>query len=162
MKRKYVGPAIGLLVAVCLICAIWGLQQNGTGGNEGRENTLSGLEAAWNAGAYGSEIDIQRTKDRYYILNHDSTFKRVAGDSRKPEEMTMREIRKLSIDGEPIPTFEEMLIACRGRMVLFTELKGNTADRKMADDAVSIVKQYQTDAINSIHAEGKSPAMDSK
>lgn len=113
------------------------------GGNEGRENTLSGLEAAWNAGAYGSEIDIQRTKDGYYILNHDANFKRVAGDSRKPEAMTMREIRKLSIDGEPIPTFEEMLISSKGRLVLFTELKGNTADQKMADDAVSIVRQYQ-------------------
>lgn len=113
------------------------------GGNEGRENTLSGLETAWAAGAYGSEIDIQRTKDGYYVLNHDGTFKRVAGDSRKPEEMTLREVKKLSIDGEPVPTYEEMLISSKGRMVLFTELKGNTADRKMADDAVKLVKQYQ-------------------
>lgn len=113
------------------------------GGNEGRENTLSGLETAWAAGAYGSEIDIQRTKDGFYVLNHDGTFKRVAGDSRKPEEMTLREVKKLSIDGEPVPTYEEMLISSKGRMVLFTELKGNTADRKMADDAVKLVKQYQ-------------------
>ncbi|MBR3125173.1 MAG: glycerophosphoryl diester phosphodiesterase membrane domain-containing protein [Mogibacterium sp.] len=112
------------------------------GGNEGRENTLSGLEAAWTAGAYGSEIDIQRTKDGYYVLNHDSTFKRVAGDSRKPGEMTLREVKKLSVDGEPVPTYEEMLISSRGRMVLFTELKGSTADKKMADDAVKLVKQY--------------------
>ena len=113
------------------------------GGNEGRENTLSGLEKAWTAGAYGSEIDIQRTSDGFYVLNHDGTFKRVAGDSRKPEEMTLREVKKLSIDGEPVPTYEEMLISSRGRMVLFTELKGNTADRKMADDAVKLIKQYQ-------------------
>ena len=112
------------------------------GGNEGRENTLSGLETAWNAGAYGSEIDIQRTKDGYYVLNHDGTFKRVAGDSRKPEEMTLKEVKKLSVDGEPVPTFEEMLIASKGRIVLFTELKGNTADRKMADDAVALIRQY--------------------
>ncbi|MBQ3290833.1 MAG: glycerophosphoryl diester phosphodiesterase membrane domain-containing protein [Mogibacterium sp.] len=112
------------------------------GGNEGGENTLSGLEAAWNAGAYGSEIDIQRTKDGYYVLNHDGTFSRVAGVNRKPEEMTLREVKKLSVDGDRVPTYEEMLIACKGRMVLFTELKGNTADRKMADDAVSLVKQY--------------------
>ena len=113
------------------------------GGSEGRENTLSGMETAWAAGAYGSEIDIQRTKDGYYVLNHDGTFKRVAGDSRKPEEMTLREVKKLSIDGEPVPTYEEMLISSRGRMVLFTELKGNTADKQMADDAVKLVKQYQ-------------------
>ena len=113
------------------------------GGNEGRENTLSGLEAAWTAGAYGSEIDIQRTKDGFYIINHDGTFKRVAGDSRKPEQMTLREVKKLKIDGEPVPTFEEMLISSKGRLVLFTELKGKTADKQMADDAVNLVKQYQ-------------------
>ncbi|MBR1986284.1 MAG: glycerophosphoryl diester phosphodiesterase membrane domain-containing protein [Mogibacterium sp.] len=113
------------------------------GGSEGRENTLSGLETAWTAGAYGSEIDIQRTKDGFYVLNHDGTFKRVAGDSRKPEEMTLREVKKLSIDGEPVPTFEEMLISSKGRIVLFTELKGDTADKQMADDAVKLVKQYK-------------------
>lgn len=112
------------------------------GGNEGRENTISGLETAWNLGAYGSEIDIQRTKEGYYVLNHDGTFKRVAGDDRRPEDMTLREVKKLSIDGESVPTYEEMLIASKGRMVLFTELKGNTADRQMADDAVSLIKQY--------------------
>ena len=57
--------------------------------------------------------------------------------------MTLREVKKLSIDGEPVPTFEEMLIASRGRIVLFTELKGNTADIQMADDAVSLIRQYQ-------------------
>ena len=113
------------------------------GGTEGGENTLSGLDAARAAGAYGSEIDIQRTKDGYYVLNHDSTFRRVAGDSRKPEEMTLREVKKLSVDGEPVPTFEEMLISSKGRMVLFTELKGHTADRKMADDAVELIRQYR-------------------
>ena len=113
------------------------------GGNEGRENTLSGLETAWKLGAYGSEIDIQRTKDGFYIINHDADFKRVAGDSRKPEEMFLREVKKLSVDGEPVPTFEEMLISAKGRMVLFTELKGNTADERMAEDAVKLVKQYQ-------------------
>ena len=113
------------------------------GGSEGKENTLSGLETARNAGAYGSEIDIQRTKDGYYILNHDGTFKRVAGVKRKPEEMTLQEVQNLSIDGEPVPTFEEMLRAGKGSMVLFIELKGNTADRKMADDVVRLVKQYQ-------------------
>ena len=111
------------------------------GGNEGPENTVAGLETAYKAGASGSEIDIQRTKDSYYIVNHDSDFKRVAGDSRKPEEMTLAEVKELDIGGEQVPTFEEMLAASRGKLVLFTELKGSTADRQMADDAVRIIKE---------------------
>ena len=112
------------------------------GGFEAPENTVAGIEKAWQDGVYGSEIDIQRTKDGYYVVNHDATFKRTAGDSGKPEEMTLAEVKKLSVDGEPVPTFEEMLEACKGKLVLYTELKGNTADQKMADDAVAIVKKY--------------------
>ena len=113
------------------------------GGNEGKENTLSGLETAWSKGAYGSEIDIQRTLDGAYVLNHDGTFERVAGDKRKPEELTLEEVKGLSVDGEPIPTFEEMLLASKSRMVLFTELKGNTADKLMADDVIRLIKHYK-------------------
>lgn len=113
------------------------------GGSEGAENTVSGLETAWRLGAYGSEIDIQRTKDGSYVVNHDGTFKRVAGDNRRPEEMTLKEIRKLSVDGEPVPTLDDMMSASKGKMVLFTELKGSTADRKMAADAVALIRKYQ-------------------
>ena len=56
--------------------------------------------------------------------------------------MTLSEIRKLSVDGEPVPTLEEMLEASKDKLVLFIELKGATADKKMADDAVALVKQY--------------------
>ena len=76
------------------------------------------------------------------MINHDGTFKRVAGDSRKPEEMTLREVKKLSVNGETVPTYEEMLLASRNHLVLFVELKGNTADRKMADEAVQMVRMY--------------------
>ena len=111
------------------------------GGTEAPENTLAGIERAWENGAYGSEIDIQRTIDGFYVLNHDGNFQRVAGEKRKPEEMTLEEIRMLSVDGEPVPTLEEALSASRGRGILFVELKGETADRQMADDAVRIVRE---------------------
>ncbi|MBQ1341792.1 MAG: glycerophosphoryl diester phosphodiesterase membrane domain-containing protein [Erysipelotrichaceae bacterium] len=112
------------------------------GGNEGAENTVSGLNTAYQLGATGSEIDIQRTKDGYYIVNHDGTFQRTAGVDKKPEEMTLEEIKKLSVDGEPIATLEEMLEASRGNLILFIELKGNTADKQMCDDAVRIIREY--------------------
>jgi glycerophosphoryl diester phosphodiesterase len=57
--------------------------------------------------------------------------------------MTLKEVKKLTIDGEPVATLPEMLITSKGRLVLFIELKGKTADKKMAEDTVKLVKQFQ-------------------
>ncbi|MBO5998538.1 MAG: glycerophosphoryl diester phosphodiesterase membrane domain-containing protein [Lachnospiraceae bacterium] len=119
-----------------------GVVAHRAGGHEAPENTAAGLEVSSKAGAFGAEIDIQRTADGYYIVNHDTTFKRVAGVNKEPSQMTLEEIKELRIDGEPVATFEEMLEGCRGRLILFTELKGKTADIRMAEDAVRIIKEY--------------------
>lgn len=111
------------------------------GGSEAPENTVKGIEVAYSLGAKGFEIDIQRTSDGYYVVNHDADFKRVAGVSKKPNEMTLSEVKKLRVDGEPVPTLEEMLDASRGKGILLVELKGETADNQMADDAVKIIKE---------------------
>ena len=115
------------------------------GGNEGTENTVSGLKRAVSLGAYGSEIDIQRTADGYYIVNHDTNFQRVAGSRRTPAQMTLEEIKRLRIQGssDPVATLEEMLEAARGQILLFVELKGASADRQMCDDAVKIIKEME-------------------
>ena len=111
------------------------------GGIEAPENTVAGIDKACELGAWGCEIDIQRTLDGYYVVNHDGTFLRVAGVDRKVEEMTLEEVKELSVDGEPVPTFEEMLDASEGRVVLLVELKGATADIQMADDAVRMIRE---------------------
>lgn len=89
----------------------------------------------------GAEIDIQRTFDGYYVVNHDTTFRRVAGVNKMPSEMTLEEVKQLRVDGEPVPTLEDMLEASRDKVTLFVELKGETADKQMADDAVRIIKE---------------------
>ena len=70
-----------------------------------------------------------------------ATFQRVAGDPRKSYEMTLEQVKQLRVDGEPVSTLEEMLEASRDKLILFVELKGETADRQMADDAVRIIKE---------------------
>jgi len=113
-------------------------------GTEGGENTISGIKKAIELGCYGAEIDVQRTKDGYYILNHDNTFKRVAGVNMAPSEMTLNEIKELNLNGsdrDKVPTIEEALDASGKNIVLFIELKGNTADRQMCDDMVNLIKE---------------------
>ena len=111
------------------------------GGVEAPENTVKGIEVAHEYGALGCEIDIQRTSDGYYVVNHDADFERVAGVAKAPEEMTLAQVKELKVDGEPVPTLEEMLDASRDKVILFVELKGATADNQMAEDAVRIIKE---------------------
>ena len=118
------------------------------GGTMASENSLEGLQAAIDHGCHGSEIDVQRTADNHYIINHDNTFKRLTGVDRKPQDMTMEEISQLRITDTtgsgaqlPVVTIEEMLDFIKDREILYIELKGATADRQMADDLVRIVRE---------------------
>lgn len=119
------------------------------GGDLAAENTIAGLEAALHQGADWSEIDVQRTKDGHYIVNHDSDFQRVAEVAKKSSEMTLAEIKQLEVKdlfdpGRPsqrVATIEEFLDAAKGRIGLFIELKGETADSRMADDLVRLIKE---------------------
>ncbi|MGT2965322.1 glycerophosphoryl diester phosphodiesterase membrane domain-containing protein [Streptococcus acidominimus] len=118
------------------------------GGNLGAENTLQGIAEATKQDVSWTEIDVQRTKDGFYILNHDADFKRVAGDPRTSSEMTLKESKGLKVNNEfdpsqpaqPVPTIEEVLDVARGKIGLFIELKGKTADKKMVDDMVALIK----------------------
>ena len=119
-----------------------------TGGTMAYENSVEGLELAIERGCYGSETDVQRTSDGRYIINHDGTFKRLTGVDRKPEEMTFDEVMQLRIKDTTgsgkeltVPTIEELLDASKGRIKLFIELKGATADRQMVDDLVRIIRE---------------------
>lgn len=118
------------------------------GGYLASENSNEGLEAAIAAGADASEIDVQRTKDNRYVINHDRTFKRLAGEPRAAQEMTFDEVMALRIPDTSgsgrevrVATMEQMLDTIKGRHKLFIELKGATADRQMADDLVQMIRE---------------------
>ena len=119
------------------------------GGDLAAENSILGMELAAAAGAKWSEIDVQRTKEGKYIINHDATFSRVAGVNKKSTDLSLEEIRRLSIqdlfdesrDSQPIPTLEEYLDAAKGKIGLFIELKGSSADEQMVDDVVKMVEE---------------------
>ena len=116
------------------------------GGNMAVENSLEGLEQAIAQGCYGSEIDIQRTKEGFYVVHHDNTFRRMAGITGTSEDLTLDDIRALTINdknGEEteIPVLDDTLDISKGKIILFIELKGKTADEKMADDVVRMVRE---------------------
>ncbi len=118
------------------------------GGTLAPENSVEGIYAAARYECYGSEIDVQRTSDGYYIINHDNDFRRLAGISKSSREMTFQEIRSLKLKDTTgrntfvqVAAIEEMLDAAKDRIKLFIELKGDTADRKMVDDLAAMIRE---------------------
>lgn len=118
------------------------------GGNLAAENSLLGIQKAAEAGAAWSEIDVQRTKDGKYIVHHDASFRRLSAVKKSAQEMTLAEIKTLRIkdlfdpsrESQPVATLEECLDAAKGKIGLFIELKGKTADKQMVDDIIKMLK----------------------
>ncbi len=119
------------------------------GGDLEVENSVEGVEAAIREGVSWSEIDVQRTKDGKYILNHDATFKRVSGVNKTPMEMNFDEIKKLKVKNgfnpdkptRNVASLEEILDTAKGRIGVFVELKEKSADYKMVDDVVKMIEE---------------------
>ncbi len=118
------------------------------GGDLEAENTVEGIEAAIKAGASWAEIDVQRTKDGKYVINHDKTFARTAGVDKTPMEMTFDDIKALevknafdeSLPSRKVASFEEILDVSKGRIGVFVELKEKSADHQMVDDVVKMIE----------------------
>lgn len=88
------------------------------------ENSLAAFEAAVETG-YAIENDIHLTLDGQVIVFHDDTFKRMCGVDKRPEEMTLEEIKKLRLKNtnQSIPTLKECLDLVDGRVPLMIEVK---------------------------------------
>ena len=114
------------------------------------ENSMEAVEQSITAGAGYVEMDIQRTRDSQYVVFHDENFSRFTHERRAVHEMTLAEIRELDLGEKSngrfsnvrVPTLEELLERTRGRIGIFLELKGRSADQQMADDAVAAVKRH--------------------
>ncbi len=164
-KNGRLAPKVVLIVSVLVLFAlistglgffynsIYGREEpvkivaHRAGGTMASENSIEGLYKAIEHGCYAAEIDVQRTKDGYYIINHDNDFARLTGVAKTPQEMTLAEIKELKIqdttgNGQEleVPTFEEMLDVTKGKIKLFVELKGG--DQQMVDDLVRIIREH--------------------
>ncbi len=104
--------------------------------------TENGLEAFRNAIAHDKafEFDIHLTKDGQLVVVHDSDLKRVTGKEGTVEEKTLAELKRdyRLLDGEEIPTLEEVLSLNDGRVPMVIELKacgGNRAIKALSHAA---------------------------
>lgn len=109
-----------------------GLWNTNDPGKDNRpENSLAAFRAAVEKG-YGIELDVHRTCDGQLVVHHDDSLKRLTGTDIRIARSTLAEIRACKLpNGEPVPTYDEVLEAVGGRVPLVVEVKvenGNHAE----------------------------------
>ena len=108
------------------------------------ENSLAAFEAACRAGC-GIELDVRYSKDGRLIVFHDDTLERMCGDKRRPEELTVAELKALPLGNtqDRIPTFDEALALIDGRAPLLVEIKNGRRIKALTADTAARLKRYK-------------------
>lgn len=97
------------------------------------ENTLPAFQLAFEQGADGIELDVQRTRDGVLVVCHDETIERTSNGSGAIAELTFDQLRRHDFSngrsgyaGVSIPTLAEVLDLVRGTdKVVDIELKNS-------------------------------------
>jgi len=100
--------------------------------NLGKENTRYAFSQAVSLGYRYLETDLQATKDGRLVCFHDTTLDRMTGVSGRVCDVTAEELAGISIAGEPIPFFDEIVTA-------FPEVRFNV-DLKTSDAVLPLVR----------------------
>jgi len=94
------------------------------------ENSLPAIEAAIAMGCDMVELDVRATADGVLVLMHDAAIDRTttgSGYLHRMEAADLADLRLRAADGSPtdhaIPTLEEALRACRGRIMVNVDAK---------------------------------------
>ncbi|WP_235934774.1 glycerophosphodiester phosphodiesterase [Candidatus Laterigemmans baculatus] len=95
------------------------------------ENTMAAFELAWEQGADGIEGDFHLTSDGHIVCIHDADTERVSGVKRVVAKTPLKTLREMEVgrwkgpewEGEPIPTFAEVLSSIPEGKQFFIELK---------------------------------------
>lgn len=105
------------------------------------ENTLEAVQAAIDIGADAVEIDARISKDGVVYCLHDDTLDRTTDGTGRARDKTMAELKALDagsfkdkkFKGAKIPTFEEVLMLCKGKVPVLIDLKEGNAANTICD-----------------------------
>ena len=113
------------------------------------ENSMKAFRLAIEKG-YGIELDVQLSADGIPVVFHDATLTRVCGVNRRVCDLTLSELKQLSLGGkdfpdtgERIPTFAEFLKLADGRVPLIVEIKMEKWDARVPEAADALLKDYR-------------------
>jgi glycerophosphoryl diester phosphodiesterase len=111
------------------------------------ENTLAAYKAAIDMGVDFVEVDLRTTRDGHIVSIHNKEIDSYVtnGERGLVREMTLEQLKRLDIgsrigsqwSNERIPTFEEILELCKGRVGIYLDLKEASVEA-----LVSMVKKW--------------------
>ena len=108
------------------------------------ENSLAAFRLSAEAG-YGTEFDIQLSRDGQVVVFHDDDLRRVCGVAARVDSLDYDELKKLRLLGtdEYIPLFTEVLDVFRGTTApLIVELKTGRRNDELCDKAIKILSGF--------------------
>lgn len=96
------------------------------------------------------ELDVQMSRDGVVVVTHDTSLKRCTGKNAKVYDLTFAEIETLDAGrwfsarfaGTRIPSFEEVLQLCQGRIDLNVEIKPSAATPTLEAETVRLLRAY--------------------
>lgn len=118
------------------------------------ENTLAAIRQAIEDGTDWIEIDVQETKDGVVVVAHDSDLAKVAGNPVKIWDATAVELRSIDIgsyfgpqfNGERVPTLEEVLQICKGKVGVNIELKYYGHAQDLENRVIELVERFEMES----------------
>ncbi|MCT3291262.1 glycerophosphodiester phosphodiesterase [Lactiplantibacillus pentosus] len=159
MKRwTRASVAIGILLATSLLVAVNLVYLNGlvitkpiiishrgVDDGNGVQNTIPALIKTSKEHPDYVEMDIQVTKDHQFVVMHDPTLKALAGINKKPSQLTLKQLEKITVreNGHQakIPSFDAYLKAARQHhQKLLVEIK--TSSAYTSADTKRFIKRY--------------------
>ncbi|MGX7418726.1 glycerophosphodiester phosphodiesterase family protein [Carnobacterium gallinarum] len=113
------------------------------------ENTLESLQTAIQFKPAYVEVDIQQTKDNYFVVIHDTSLRRLAHKKNKIRQLTLAELKKIKLKQNNvtgyIPTLEEVISLAKSQgQPLLLDIKTSSSDSMdMPQDLITLLEKYQ-------------------
>ena len=113
------------------------------------ENTLPAFQLAIDHHSDRAELDVQMTKDGVVMVTHDTSLRRCTGRNANIYDLTFAQVRERDAGrwfsaryaGTQIPTLEEVLDLCKGKIQLNIEIKPNAATPELEAETVRIIRK---------------------
>jgi glycerophosphoryl diester phosphodiesterase len=103
------------------------------------ENTVLAFEQAIRIGADYIELDIRECRDGTLVISHDSDLKRCAFRLNQISELSVEQLHQINVGrGQYVPTLEEVLQLCQGKIGIHLEIKENGLCARIA----SLIQKY--------------------